>query len=154
MRCQEAVHVFFTPARRCSYLHKASQSNSSSSTVMTTGCKLVTIDYLFQLNLGKSDVFPRDRQNYRSCQKLRVSLEYLQQSDDSRTTVVCLHIICSVMIAFIKTSPITIDRIYHAWVSVFICRLRCSWIDPVPQHELNKVFEINKNKLILTVLEN
>jgi hypothetical protein len=49
-------------------------------------------------NLVKSDIYPRDRQNYRSCEKR-----------------------CSSSV--INKPTTTSDRLYHAWLAVFICRL-------------------------------
>ncbi|CAF3638763.1 unnamed protein product [Rotaria sp. Silwood1] len=94
-----------------------------SSAIMMMGENVISIDYLLQLiesqskfkhNLVKSDICPRDKQNYRSCEKLCAALEYLKEISGSDATVVYINIIRCVIIAFIDTSTTTSDRIYHA----------------------------------------
>ncbi|CAF4442657.1 unnamed protein product [Rotaria sp. Silwood2] len=118
----------------------------STTAVMMIGDGLVTIDYLLRLiesqskfnhNLVKSDVCPHDKQNFRSCEKLCGSIECLQEINGSHATVVYLSIIRCVMIAFIDSSSQTSDRIYYAWLAVFICRLWRTWLDLVPKQDLD-----------------
>ncbi|CAF4647927.1 unnamed protein product [Rotaria sp. Silwood2] len=113
---------------------------------MMIGDGLVTIDYLlrriesqsrFNHNLVKSDVCPHDKQNFRSCEKLCGSIECLQEINGSYATVVYLSIIRCVMIAFIDSSSQTSDRIYYAWLAVFICRLWRTWLDLAPKQDLD-----------------
>jgi hypothetical protein len=134
----------------------------SSSAIMMMGNNVVSIDYLLQLiesqskfkhNLFKSDICPRDKQNYRSCEKLCAALEYLKEINGSDATVVYINIIRCVIVAFIDTSTTTFDRIYHAWFAVFICRLWRTWLDLIPKRQLNNrisqmnnISEIAKDK--------
>jgi hypothetical protein len=125
----------------------------SSSSYMLIGNNTINIDYLLELieskskflhNLVKSDICPRDKQNYRSCEKLCDSLEYLKEIDGSHATVVYITIIHCIILAFINTSTKTPDRIYYAWLAVFICRLWRVWLHLVPKQELNdRVSEAN-----------
>ncbi|CAF3235280.1 unnamed protein product [Rotaria sp. Silwood2] len=124
-----------------------------SSAIMMMGENVISIDYLLQLiesqskfkhNLVKSDICPRDKQNYRSCEKLCAALEYLKEISGSDATVVYINIIRCVIIAFIDTSTTTSDRIYHAWLAVFLCRLWRTWLDLIPKRQLNKrISEMN-----------
>ncbi|CAF4996626.1 unnamed protein product, partial [Rotaria sp. Silwood1] len=118
----------------------------SSSSYMLMGNNTVSIDYLlhlieskskFEHNLAKSDICPCDKQNYRSCEKLCASLEYLKGINGSHATVVYLTIIRCIIFAFISASTTTADRIYHSWLAVFICRLWRVWLHLVPKQELN-----------------
>ncbi len=117
----------------------------SSSAYVMMGDDTVSMDYLLKLieckskfkhNLVKSDIYPSDKQNYRSCEKLCASLEYLKEIDGSNGTVVYLTLIRCIIIAFIDTSTTTSDRIYYAWLAVFICRIWRTWLDLVPTQEL------------------
>jgi hypothetical protein len=126
------------------------------------GNNLVSINYLLELiasqskfkhNLVKSDVCPRDKQNFRSCEKLCAALEHLKEINGSDATVVYINIIRCVIVAFIDTSTTTSDRIYHAWLAVFLCRLWRTWLDLTPKRQLNNwisqmnnISEITKNK--------
>jgi hypothetical protein len=109
------------------------------------GNSVVSIDYLLQLiklqskfnhNLVKSDICPRDKQNFRSCEKLCDALECLKKINGSYATVVFITIIRCIIIAFIDTSTTTSKRIYHAWLAVFLCRLWRTWLDLIPQQDL------------------
>jgi hypothetical protein len=135
----------------------------SSSAYVIIGNGIVSMDYLSELikckskfkhNLVKSDIYPSDKQNYRSCEKLCASLEVLKEIDGSYGTVIYLTIIRCIIIAFIDTSTTTSDRIYYSWLAVFICRIWRTWLDLVPKQELydrlsqaNNLSEIVKNKL-------
>jgi hypothetical protein len=133
---QDAIHI-------CTKLRNRLMSSSS---YMLMGNNTISIDYLLQLieskskfkhNLVKSDVCPRDKQNYRSCEKLCSSLEYLKDVNGAQGTVVYLTIIRCIIFAYIDTSTTTPDRIYYAWLAVFICRLWRVWLHLVSKQELD-----------------
>jgi len=135
----------------------------SSSSLVIIGDSVASMDYLVQLievkskfkhNLVKSDIYPSDKQNYISCEKLCAALEYLKEINGSYGTVVYLTIIRCIIVAFIDTSTTTSNRIYYAWLAVFICRIWRTWLDLVPKQELydrmlqtNNLSEAVKNKL-------
>ena len=135
----------------------------SSSCYMLIGDSSVSIDYLLELiefrskfehNLVKSDICPRDKQNYRSCEKLCGSLECLKEVSGSQGTVIYITIIHCIILAFINKSTKTSERIYYAWLAVFICRLWRIWLCLTPKQELNdrvskanNISERIKNKL-------
>jgi hypothetical protein len=120
---------------------------------MIIGNGVVSVDYLLQLiesqskfkhNLVKSDICPRDKQNFRSCEKLCASLECLKEINDSHATFVFLTIIRCIIIAFIDTSTTTSERIYHAWLAVFLCRLWRTWLDFAPKQDLyNRISQMD-----------
>lgn len=70
---------------------------------MLLGDKLIHIDYLFQLiessskinhNLVKSDIIPKDRQNYSSCEKMssKLVIDALVSIPNSRGTRIYLEV--------------------------------------------------------------
>ena len=135
----------------------------SSSAYVIMGDYTISMDYLvtliqlkskFKHNLVKSDIFPSDKQNYRSCEKVCGSLEYLKEIDGSYGTAVYLTIIRCIILAFIDASTTTSDRIYHAWLATFLCRIWRTWLDLIPKEELyerlsqaNNISEAVKSKL-------
>ena len=115
---------------------------------------LIQLKSKFKHNLVKSDIFPSDKQNYRSCEKICGSLECLKEVDGSYGTVLYLTIIRCIILAFIDASTTTSDRIYHAWLATFLCRIWRTWLDLIPKQELyerlsqaNNISETVKNKL-------
>lgn len=82
-----------------------------------------------------SDIHPRDRQNFLSCQKIckEEVFELLRTLFDdvpgAKGTFVYLKIIRNVMIAYHDQNVSIPDRLYHAWVSVFICRMWFAWLN-------------------------
>lgn len=79
----------------------------------------------------KSDIFPKDRQNFSSCVKLCIDyvIACLKYIDVSEGIVFCLHLLRSIMITYINISANPIDQIYYARSSIFICRLWYFWVD-------------------------
>ena len=49
-----------------------------------------------------------------------------------------LHLLRSIMTAYIEKLTTTINRLYHAWFSVFVCRLWYIWIDKMAKVDLDK----------------
>lgn len=93
-----------------------------------------------------SDVLPKDRQNFSSCQKIckEEVLELLRSSfkdvPGANGTYVYLKLIQSVMIAYHDRNIYILDRLYHAWLSVFICRLWFAWLDMTTKEKLQRKF--------------
>ena len=133
---QDAIHI-------CTKLRNRLLSSSS---FMLMGNYSINIHYLLQViqsiskfshNLVKSDVIPRDKQNYRSCEKICSALDCLKEINGSDATVIYVKIIHCVIIAFIHTSTTTSNRIYYAWLSVFLSRIWRTWLDLTPKKKLN-----------------
>ena len=117
----------------------------STTGVLMMGRSRISVIYFLQLieshskfkhNLVRSDVYPHDKQNYRSCEKLCVCLDMLKEIDGSDGTFIYVTIIHSVIKSFIDVSTRTADRIYFAWLSVFICRIWRTWLDLMSPSEL------------------
>ena len=131
---QDAIHI-------CTKLRNRLLSNSA---VMMLGNASISIEHLQQMidtqskfkhKLVKSDICPRDRQNFRSCEKLCAARDCLRDVNDSHGTFVFVTIIRCIIVAFVDRSTTVPERIYHAWLSVFLCRLWRTWLDIIPKHE-------------------
>ncbi|CAM4849470.1 unnamed protein product [Rotaria magnacalcarata] len=81
-------------------------------------------------NLIKSDLNPKDRQNFASC--LRISselvLDLLNRNENAKGTYVYLTLLNLIISGFINKLSTIEDRLYHIWTVVFVCRLWFSWI--------------------------
>ena len=110
-----------------------------SSLVLT---HLVSMKSKFHHGLVYSDVKPRDRQNYRSCQKickenvLQVLETLFEDIPGTKAMYVYLKLIQSVMIAYCEKKTLLIDRLYYAWLSVFISRFWLAWLSVQSKDEL------------------
>ncbi|CAF3917309.1 unnamed protein product [Rotaria magnacalcarata] len=122
----------------------------SSTTTILIGDQAVTVDHLLQLikssskashNLVKSDVIPKDRQNYQSCEKIssEAAFNALSSVPNSRATQIYLQIIRNIRLAFISTETKYIDRIYYAWLNVFIVRFWYTWFTKTTKNELDSI---------------
>ena len=134
---QDAIHI-------CTKLRNRLLSNSA---MMMLGNASISIDHLqqvietqskFKHKLVKSDICPRDRQNFRSCEKMCAARDCLKDVNDSHGAYVFVTIIRCIIVAFVDRSTTVPERIYHAWLSVFLCRIWRTWLDLVPKHELDR----------------
>ncbi|CAF3519857.1 unnamed protein product [Rotaria socialis] len=116
---------------------------------MLIGNRCICIDYLSALirntpklrhGLVKSDIFPQDRQNFSSCVKICSDdvISCLNNIKDSEGIIMYLRLLRSIMIAYIDKLTTPLDRLYHAWFSVFINRLWYIWIDNMKKIDLDK----------------
>ena len=116
---------------------------------MLIGNHYVSIDYLstlirniskLQHGLVRFDIFPRDRQNFSSCVKICSDdvTSCLTNIDDSASIIMYLHLLRSIITTYIEKLTTTINRLYHAWFSVFVCRLWYIWIDKMAKVDLDK----------------
>ncbi|CAF1620840.1 unnamed protein product [Rotaria magnacalcarata] len=115
---------------------------------MLIGKRCISIDYLSVLirsnpklrhGLVKSDIFPQDRQNFSSCVKICSDdvISCLNKIKDSEGVIMYLRLLRSIMIAYVDKLTTPIDRLYHAWFSVFINRLWYIWIDSMKKIDLD-----------------
>ncbi|CAF4572529.1 unnamed protein product [Rotaria sp. Silwood1] len=96
---------------------------------MLIGNEQVSIEVLIELletkskfvhGLVKTDIEPKDRQNFTSCLKLSSDdvLSALEDINNSRATRVYLQLLRSVVIAYIEHDTSIVDRIYHGCKAV------------------------------------
>ncbi|CAF3367732.1 unnamed protein product [Rotaria socialis] len=97
--------------------------------------------------ISKTDVYPKDRQNFGSCAKISTDdvLFPLNNVSDSYATQVYLRLLRSIIIAYIEKSASIIDRIYHSWMTVFICRLWWTGLQLTDEEKISTEHQ-DKNK--------
>ncbi|CAF3874537.1 unnamed protein product, partial [Rotaria magnacalcarata] len=99
--------------------------------------------------LTKSDIQPKDRQNYNSCIKL-ISDDVINLLNDSRGTngtVVYLTLLKMIVKAYIDKSTSIHERIKSAWCVVFVCRLWWSSLEKKSALKSSKISQtINERK--------
>lgn len=159
MRTRQLFFCFQDPVHLCTKIRNRLLSQSTS---LTIGEGQVSIDVLFDLidnqsklnhGLVKTDVNPKDRQNFSSCVKIsNIDVLFaLEDVRDSYATQVYLRLIRSVILAYIERSTSIMDRIYYSWMTVFICRLWWSWLQLT---DLNRISTDNsdntKNSFFIT----
>ncbi|CAF1930830.1 unnamed protein product [Rotaria magnacalcarata] len=135
---QDATHL-------CTKLRNRLLSRTATLIVGHNG---VSIDHLsilirkvskLQHGLLKSDIFLHDRQNFNACVKICSDsvIKSLVNVPDSQGTIMYLRLIRSIMIAYIDKETNLMDRLYHAWFSVFICRCWYFWLHNTSIDELD-----------------
>ena len=114
------------------------------------GDQLVSLDILRQIltsssklfhGLVSSDLNPKDHQNYASC--VRISrdeiFEVLDTIDGSNATAIYIRLLRSIIDAYIDRSTSLLDRVFHAWTSVFLSRLWLVWMDKFGKKKLDEL---------------
>ncbi|CAF1567070.1 unnamed protein product, partial [Didymodactylos carnosus] len=105
----------------------------SAKATLLIGTQQVNIKHLEDLidnsskldhNLVKSDIFPKDKQNFTSCLKISSKdvLSMLTENSNTTATRFYLTIIHLTILAYIDKTTSVSDRIYFAWITVFMCR--------------------------------
>lgn len=100
MRNQQLIVFFQDNVHLCTKLRNRLLSSNAT---MLLGDELITIDHLVQLiesssklnhNLVRSDILPKDRQNYSSCEKIssEAALDGLVSIANSRATRIYLEV--------------------------------------------------------------
>ncbi|CAF1676799.1 unnamed protein product, partial [Adineta ricciae] len=103
------------------------------------GSYSINIQHLFDLinlknkldhNLLRSDINPKDRQNFASCVKISsdIVLKLLHDIDEYRGTYVYLSLLRLIISSLIEKSTPIEKRLYQIWTVVFTCRLWRAWI--------------------------
>ncbi|CAF1981539.1 unnamed protein product [Rotaria magnacalcarata] len=77
-----------------------------------------------------TDLNPKDKQNYTSCEKIASEdvLNILKHNRDTQATYVYLRLLKRIIIAYVERSTNIKDRLHSAWTVVFTCRLWKLWI--------------------------
>ncbi|CAF3181575.1 unnamed protein product [Rotaria socialis] len=80
--------------------------------------------------LTKSDINPKDRQNFSSCFKLTSNdlFNILNADDDTRGTLLYLRMLKMIIVAYIEKTTTIVERLRSAWCVVFFCRLWFTWV--------------------------
>ncbi|CAM4842206.1 unnamed protein product [Rotaria magnacalcarata] len=137
---QDAIHI-------CTKLRNRLLSQS---THLLLGEQLINMKPLLYLinNYSKldhllvaSDLNPKDRQNFYSAAKISNDnvLILLEQIPNSLGLNIYLQAIRGVRLAYIEKNTSFLDRVYHAWISVFIFHLWCLWIRSMDKKDLDLI---------------
>ncbi|CAF2843639.1 unnamed protein product [Rotaria sp. Silwood2] len=151
LRAMRLISGFFAKLPNIPIIHLCTKIRNrllSQSASMFIGNGKISVDVLFDLiknqsklihGLVKTDVYPKDRQNFSSCAKISTDdvLSALNNASDSYATQVYLRLLRSIILAYIEQSTSIIDRIYHSWITVFICRLWWTWLQLTDVEEIS-----------------
>ena len=111
----------------------------------------------FHHGLVCSDVEPRDKQNFLSCQKIcsEDTIRILEMSSGdipgTRGMCVYLRVMQSIIIAYYEKNTSLTDRVYFAWLSVFICRFWSAWLDTQSKDDLKKQYTHSFSSLLARI---
>jgi hypothetical protein len=122
----------------------------STTATMLMGSQRVSIDVLQRVlssssklrhGLVSSDLNPRDHQNYSSCWRISRDeiFQILETMADSTATIIYIRILRSVIDAYIEKSTGLLDRIFQAWISMFLSRLWIVWIHKMGKPRLDRL---------------
>jgi hypothetical protein len=102
--------------------------------------KLLVTKSKFVHGLVKTDMEPTDKQNYKSCLKIldEKVINALEDIDGSLATQIYLRLLRSISLAYIEHNTPIIDRIYHSWLAVFICRIWQTWLYLVRKKDISE----------------
>lgn len=95
-----------------------------------------------------SDVRPRDKQNFSSCQKIcseqiiKLVHDLMVDTPGGKGMVIYLRLMQSVMTAYYERNIRLLDRLHHCWLSVFICRLWWIWLNSQPRTQLQIKYNV------------
>ncbi|CAF1063831.1 unnamed protein product, partial [Didymodactylos carnosus] len=80
--------------------------------------------------LVRSDLYPKDRQNYASCVKISspTILKLLKRSPDTKSLYVYLKLLNYLIIAYVDKTTTILDRLKYSWICIFVCRLWWAWL--------------------------
>lgn len=136
MKTHQVFLCFQDPTHLCTKLRNRMLSKVAS---LLIGKENVSIEVLMELiqskskfvhGLVKTDIDPKDRQNVTSCLKLASDdvINALEDISGSQATRVYLRLLRSIVVAYVEHDTSIIDRIYHSWLAVFLCRIWQTWL--------------------------
>ncbi|CAM4797064.1 unnamed protein product [Rotaria magnacalcarata] len=117
---------------------------------MIIGNQRISLDILSEMianknklkhGLVKSDIYPSDKQNLASCEKISSNsvISTLEEISSSLATSLYLKLIRSVIIAYIDRGTSINDRVYHAWFTVFLCRIWWAWLLTKAEYDFDEM---------------
>ncbi|CAF1300836.1 unnamed protein product [Adineta steineri] len=159
MRTRQLCFCFQDPVHLCTKIRNRLLSQSAS---LIIGEGKVSTDVLFDVinnqsklihGLVKTDIYPKDKQNFGSCIKISSVdvLSALEGVSGSYATQIYLRLLRSIILAYIERSTSILNRLYHSWLTVFICRLWWSWLLLTDVEKLSTDYQDNtKNAFFIT----
>ncbi|CAF4339700.1 unnamed protein product, partial [Rotaria magnacalcarata] len=148
---QDSIHL-------CTKLRNRILSKKAS---MLIGKEEVSIEVLMELiekksklahGLVKTDIEPKDRQNFSSCIKLSSDDVFttLEDIESSQATRIYLHLLRCIVLAYVEHDTSIINRIYYSWYAVFLCRIWKNWLDIIDEKDTLGYNVENKKDLFIT----
>jgi hypothetical protein len=145
MPIRQIFFCFQDPAHLCTKLRNRILSDTSSLLIGKE--EEVSIEVLMELienktklvhGLVKTDVNPKDRQNFTSCLNLSDDdvLVALEDIEGSQATRIYLRMLRSIVLAYVEHNTPIIDCIYHSWFGVFLYRIWLTWLNVVDETEM------------------
>jgi hypothetical protein len=122
----------------------------SPKATLIIGNGLISIDILHRVlstssklfhGLIASDIDPRDHQNFASCYRISRDevFQALETVKDSNATFIYLKLLRSIIDAYIEEDMSLLERVYHAWISMFVTRIWLVWTDKMGKQKLDKL---------------
>ena len=144
MRTRQLFFCMQDPVHLCTKLRNRMLSRTASLSIgkekVSTEVLIALIQNKSKLDHGlvKTDIEPKDRQNFHSCLKISSHevVSALEDMDGSLATQIYLRLVRSVVVAYIEHDTPIIDRIYHCWFGVFVCRIWWTWLETLDEKEL------------------
>ncbi|CAF1549036.1 unnamed protein product [Adineta ricciae] len=122
MPCRQAFFCFQDPVHLCTKIRNRMLSKTATLLIgngeVSTSklIDLILTKTKFVHGLVKTDIEPKDRQNFSSCVRIASDdvLLALEDIDDSKATQIYLRLLRSIIIAYVDHSTPISERIYHA----------------------------------------
>ena len=136
LRRRQLILCFQDPIHICTKLRNRLLSDTAELIIGNQRISLkILSDMIGSVNklkhgLVKSNIYPRDKQNFASCEKISRDnvISTLENITDSLAIRLYLRLIRAIITAYIDKDTSIGERLYHAWFSVFICRIWWAWL--------------------------
>lgn len=160
MPSHQLFFCFQDPIHLCAKLRNRMLSEIASLLIGKAEVSIKVLNELIETKskfvhgLVKTDIEPSDNQNYKSCLKIlnKEVINALKDIDGSLATQIYLRLLRSIVLAYIDHNTSIIDRIYHSWVAVFICRIWQTWLHLVHKEDISESHsQMSKENLFITV---
>ena len=160
MRTRQVFFCMQDPIHLCTKLRNRVLSQTAS---LAIGRGKVSVEVLMELiqnksklthGLVKTDIEPKDKQNFHSCLKISSDevLTGLEEIDGSLATQIYLRLLRSVVVAYVEHDTSIIDRIYHSWLTVFLCRIWWTWLETFDEKDFPELRSMkNRSSSFITV---
>ncbi|CAF4105993.1 unnamed protein product, partial [Adineta steineri] len=81
-------------------------------------------------SLNHTDLNPKDKQNYRSCEKIASDavLNILKNNANMQGTFIYIYLLRLTITVYIQRTTPILTRLKSAWIIVFVCRLWLAWL--------------------------
>ncbi|CAF4043313.1 unnamed protein product, partial [Adineta steineri] len=81
-------------------------------------------------SLNHTDLNPKDKQNYRSCEKIASDavLNILKNNANMQGTFIYIYLLRLIITVYVQRRTPILTRLKSAWIIVFVCRLWLAWL--------------------------